>query len=156
MDLNKIYLGDTLETLRTFPDNTFHVVVTSPPYNKSGASGGLVKEVKYQNTSDTRDESAYQKEQIDVLNEIFRVTRPDGQLFYNHKPRLVNGVTIHPLEWVLKSKFKLRQELVWNRGIAAQLRGWQFWQTDERIYWLQKSVVKGFELKSRHSLLRSI
>lgn len=158
MELNKIYLGDTLETLRKFPDNTFHIVVTSPPYNKGGAKGGLVKEVKYRNSSDTRDENAYQATQIDVLNELYRVMVPGGHLFYNHKPRLVKGATIHPLEWIFSSKFlgNLKQEIVWDRGIAAQLRGWQFWQIDERIYWLQKGITTGFELESRHALLKSI
>ena len=32
MDLNKIYQGDSLEVLRTFPDEIVDCVVTSPPY----------------------------------------------------------------------------------------------------------------------------
>lgn len=144
--------------LRTFPDNIFNIVVTSPPYNKCGQSGGLVGEVKYHNATDTRTETHYQAEQIDVLNELYRVMVPGGHLFYNHKPRLVKGATIHPLEWIFATKFlgKLKQEIVWDRGIAAQLRGWQFWQVDERIYWLQKGIETGFELSSRHALMSSV
>lgn len=32
MELNKIYLGDCLEVLKTFPDNSIDCCVTSPPY----------------------------------------------------------------------------------------------------------------------------
>jgi DNA modification methylase len=32
MDLNKIYLGDNIEILKTFPDSSIDCCVTSPPY----------------------------------------------------------------------------------------------------------------------------
>ena len=32
MELNKIYQGDALEVLKTFPDNSIDCCVTSPPY----------------------------------------------------------------------------------------------------------------------------
>lgn len=43
--------------------------------------------------------------------------------------------------------------------IAANIRGWRFWQIDERIYWLYKPVGNkkiGVELESNHALLTSI
>jgi len=32
MDVNKIYLGNNLDTLKTFPDNSINCCITSPPY----------------------------------------------------------------------------------------------------------------------------
>ena len=32
MELNKVYLGDALETIKAFPDECLDCVVTSPPY----------------------------------------------------------------------------------------------------------------------------
>ena len=32
MQLNKIYQGDSLEVLKTFPDESIDMCVTSPPY----------------------------------------------------------------------------------------------------------------------------
>ena len=32
MEKNKVYLGDSLETIKTFPDKSIDCVVTSPPY----------------------------------------------------------------------------------------------------------------------------
>lgn len=156
MERNKIYHGDTLATLKTFPDNVFDITVTSPPYNKNKAKGKLVKEVLYANAGDAKDESVYQQEQIDILNELYRVTKPNGHIFYNHKVRWMEGRMIHPMEWLMKSKWDMRQEIVWDRGIAGNLRGWRFWQVEERIYWMQKGLTRGDELESRHAKMTSI
>ena len=156
METNKIYMGDTLQVLKGFPDDFFDITVTSPPYNKNKAAGGLVKEVKYQNSSDGAPEHQYQEEQIDVLNELHRVTKPHGHIFYNHKLRWLDGVMLHPMTWLANTKWDMRQELIWDRGIAGNLRGWRFWQVEERIYWMQKGVSKGDELESRHAKMTSV
>lgn len=158
MENNKIYIGDSLETLRGFPDNFFDITVTSPPYNKQGMSGALVAEVKYKGSSDTRNENGYRAEQIDVLNELYRVTKPGGHVFYNHKLRWLNGEMAHPLEWILATIWirNIRQEIIWDRGIAANIRGWRFWQVEERIFWMQKGIAVGEELQSKHAKMSSI
>jgi site-specific DNA-methyltransferase (adenine-specific) len=158
MENNKIYVGDTLRTLKEFPDNFFDITVTSPPYNKMKAAGGLVKEVKYKNSTDNYDETDYQVEQVAVLNELYRVTKQGGHVFYNHKLRWVDGGMIHPMEWIMDSDWykDIRQEIIWDRGIAGNLRGWRFWQIEERIYWMQKGLVKGEELLSKHAKMTSI
>ena len=104
-------------------------------------------------------EEVYQEEQIKVLDEIFRVTKPGGSFFYNHKTRWARGRMFHPIEWLKKTKWAIRQEIIWDRMIAANIRGWRFWQIDERIYWLYKPIDDnkiGKELKSKHALLTSI
>lgn len=157
---NKIICGDALETLKKFDDGFFDVGVTSPPYNKRERhKGWLVKNVKYDAASDNIPEELYQEYQIKVLNEIYRVTKPGGSFFYNHKLRWDRGVMFHPMEWLLKTNWTIRQEIIWDRMIAANIRGWRFWQIDERIYWLYKPVSNkkiGKELNSRHALLTSI
>lgn len=156
MENNKVYVGDTLQTLKKFPDNFFDITVTSPPYNKNKAKGKLVAEVKYKDATDSKSEPLYQLEQMDVLNEIFRVTKPHGHIFYNHKLRWVDGMMIHPMQWLSLTKWNMRQEIVWDRGIAANIRGWRFWQVEERIYWMQKGIVRGDELESRHAKMSSV
>jgi len=159
--LNKILKGDVLGVLKKLPSNFVNVSVTSPPYNKQeNKKGWLVKNVKYDTASDKKTELEYQNEQIAVLNEIFRITKNGGHFFYNHKTRWERGIMIHPLEWLLKTDWVIRQEIIWDRGIAANIRGWRFWQIDERIYWLYKPAEKdnkiGKELLSKHALLTSI
>ncbi len=38
--LNKVIEGDVLEVLRTLPDESVDLGITSPPYNKKGKGGG--------------------------------------------------------------------------------------------------------------------
>lgn len=156
MEVNKTYIGDTLKTLKEFPSDYFDITVTSPPYNKNKVAGKLVGEVKYKDATDNKNEVQYQQEQIDVLNEVFRITKPYGHIFYNHKVRWMNGCMIHPMEWLTKTQWHIRQEIIWDRGIAANIRGWRFWQVEERVYWMQKGLLIGDELKSRHAKMSSV
>jgi modification methylase len=158
--LNKIIQGDTLRVLKTLPEEIVDVGVTSPPYNKGeNKKGWLVKNVKYSGITDKLPEDSYQKNQILVLNELFRITKPGGSFFYNHKLRWERGRMYHPMDWVRKIKWTIRQEIIWDRMIAANIRGWRFWQIEERIYWLYKpkgNKLIGEELQSKHALLTSI
>ncbi len=158
--INKIIPGDALGVLKKIDDNFVDLGITSPPYNKGGKhKGWLVNNVTYNIASDNIPEGVYQEQQIKVLDEIFRVTKPGGSFFYNHKTRWTRGIMLHPIAWIQKTKWTMRQEIIWDRIIAANIRGWRFWQIDERIYWLYKPIDNnkiGEELKSRHALLTSI
>lgn len=157
---DKIIYGDALEILKKIDGDFVDLGITSPPYNKGEKNKGwLVKNVKYNIASDNILEEVYQEQQIQVLNEIFRVTKQGGSFFYNHKTRWVRGKMLHPMEWLQKTKWTIKQEIIWDRMIAANIRGWRFWQIDERIYWLYKPIDGnkiGEELKSKHALLTSI
>lgn len=158
--LNKIIQGDALKILKTLPDEIVDIGVTSPPYNKGeNKKGWLVPNVKYSDATDKLPEEDYQKSQIEVLNEIYRITKPGGSFFYNHKIRWEQGLMLHPMDWLRKTKWVIRQEIIWDRMIAANIRGWRFWQVEERIYWLYKPKDRnliGEELKAKHALLTSI
>ena len=157
---DKIIQGDALYVLKKIDDDFVDLGITSPPYNKGEKNKGwLVKNVKYNIASDNVSEEVYQEQQVQVLDEIFRVTKPGGSFFYNHKTRWVRGKMLHPMEWLQKTKWIIKQEIIWDRMIAANIRGWRFWQIDERIYWLYKPIDGnkiGKELKSKHALLTSI
>jgi modification methylase len=137
--LDKIICGDCLTILKKLPDRSIDLVVTSPPYNKQGVGGELVKKVGYGCCDDNLKEEEYQKWQVDILNELYRVS---DVCFYNHKIRYQNKYAIHPMEWILKTKWKLHQEIIWYRKITGNIRGWRCWSVDERIYWLVKSPPK--------------
>ncbi|MBD5164701.1 site-specific DNA-methyltransferase [Helicobacter sp.] len=153
--------GEVLCELKKLESDSIDMGITSPPYNKQeNKKGWLVKNVKYDTISDKKDEATYQEEQIAVLNELYRIIKPGGSFFYNHKIRWECGVMLHPIFWIAKSKWHMRQEIIWDRGIAANIRGWRFWQVEERIFWLHKPRDKkdfiGQELESKHALLSSI
>lgn len=159
--MHEYLIGDVLEKLKNIDNDSIDLSITSPPYNKlEKHNGGLVSSIVYEKHVDNMDEENYQKWQIEVLNEIYRVLKPGGSFFYNHKIRYLNGGGLHPFEWISKSKFIFKQEIIWDRTIAGNIRGWRFWQTDERIYWLYKPLKKGknigLELHSKDAKMTSI
>ena len=159
-DFNRLILGDTLTELRKLPADIVDVGVTSPPYNKQEKhKGWLVKNVVYDAYKDAVPEAEYQQNQVDALNEIYRITAPGGSFFYNHKIRWERGEMFHPMDWLRRTNWTVKQEIIWDRVLAANIRGWRFWQVDERIYWLYKPVgshLIGKELKSVDAKLTSI
>ncbi len=158
--LDKVICGDALEILKKLPSNSIDLGITSPPYNKrENKKGWLVDKVIYKGATDNLPEEEYQQIQIEVLNELYRIIKPGGSFFYNHKLRWEKGIMLHPMDWLRKTKWLIRQEIIWDRMIAGNIRGWRFWQVEERIYWLYKpegNNLIGKELKSKHALLTSI
>jgi len=157
---NQLIQGDAFSILSGFPDETFDLGITSPPYNKQEKNNGrLVSKVIYADFKDKLPEEDYQSKQVEVLDEIYRVTKDGGSFFYNHKTRWVNGEMFHPMDWLRKTKWVIRQEIIWDRTIAGNIRGWRFWQVEERIYWLYKPIndnKKGAELESKDAKMTSI
>src|SRR3990167_3116544 len=118
METNKIYQGDVLEVLKTFPDESINCIITSPPYNKHstdrkcGDTDSWKKaNIDYGEFKDDMPEAEYQEWQKKVLRECLRVLKKDGSIFYNHKPRIVNHRIIFPHEWL--SQFIVRQMIIW-------------------------------------------
>ena len=158
--LDHLLCGDSLCVLRTFPDDVVDLGVTSPPYNKQETpKGWRVNTVIYDGITDAIPEPEYQANQIAVLNEVYRVIKPGGSLFYNHKIRWDRGTMYHPMDWLRQTDWTVKQEIIWNRVLAANLRGWRYWQVDERVYWLYKPIgnaLIGKELQSKYAKLSSV
>jgi len=90
MKLNHTYQGDSLEVLKTFPDEAVNCVVTSPPYwglRDYGVDGQLGLE---------KTPEEYVEKMVTLFREIRRVLRKDGTLWlnlgdsYNSSPAGVN------------------------------------------------------------------
>ena len=109
--------GDCLEVLKTIPDNSIDLIITSPPYNlshKKRNCGGCL--IKYNSYSDDLNYDDYIKWQVDVLNECFRVLKDTGLLYYNHKERHIKGYYFNPLHIIEKTKFNVLQTIIWDRS----------------------------------------
>ena len=155
LELNKIYLLDCIEGIRQLDDKSIDCVVTSPPYNKHNQTGENTN-MKYDKYSDDISEEEYQAGQIELFNELHRVLKDDGHIFYNHKNRYELGNLISPLYWLSKTDYNIREEIIWNRQLTANTRGWRFWTVDERIYWLQKKSLKQQEIKNTVASMTNI
>jgi len=149
LEINKIYKMDCLEGLKMLDDNSIDLIITSPPYNKAGFNGVHKRSQKNDIWNKTIDyggdvdvdnipEEKYQKWQIEILNECFRVLKTDGSMFYNHKLRVKKNKASFPLEWINKSNFIFRQLIVWDRGGSPNLDKCRYIPTTEYIFWLIK------------------
>lgn len=85
-----IFCSDCLQKLKEIDSDSIDCIITSPPYNKKGLSGGRKEvdnniwkkfNIDYSAYNEDMDESEYQTWQIDVLNECFRVMKPTGSIF---------------------------------------------------------------------------
>lgn len=77
LELNKIYQGDCLEVLKTFPDESINCCMTSPPYwalRDYGVDGQLGLEPTFQQ---------YINKLCDIFDEVKRVLRKDGTCWVN-------------------------------------------------------------------------
>ena len=77
MEKNKVYLGDSLEIIKTFPDKSIDCVVTSPPYyglRDYGVDGQIGLE-------ETPEE--YIGKLVSLFREIRRCLRDEGTCWVN-------------------------------------------------------------------------
>ena len=103
--IDRIYLGDCLEVMKTFPDDSVDLVVTSPPYNNwrnrrtqaNRSSYWKRTNILYENHNDKESDDKYEQGQIDVLNEMLRILKPTGTICYNHKDRIFNFEVTTPI-----------------------------------------------------------
>lgn len=78
IQLNKIYQGDSLEVLKTFPDESVDCVITSPPYwnlRDYSEEKQLGREATF---------GEYLDKLLKITAELKRVLKPTGTLWWNH------------------------------------------------------------------------
>lgn len=90
MKTNEIICGNCIEVLKTFPEESIDLIVTSPPYNI-----GIRYDTKF-NTSkdgwaDYLDWDDYYKWCKEWLIELYRVLKSDGRMCINHYFSLGGG-----------------------------------------------------------------
>lgn len=166
LEINKIHLIDALEGIKKLQDNSINCVITSPPYNKLGLQNGKKMGsndwdgyITYNNFDDNLPEKEYQNWQINILNEIHRVLKSDGSLFYNHKNRRYNKTEYSPFEWISRCNLNLYQTIVWDRKADVNNNKYFFQPVYELIYWMTKNNKKSpkfykKDLKEQKSIWR--
>jgi site-specific DNA-methyltransferase (adenine-specific) len=120
--LDKVILGDARDVLRKLPDNSVHLMVTSPPYN-------VGKEY---------DEDLTLGEYLDfigeVMREVYRVLVWGGRACFNvanlgRKPYIpLHAYLIQLFEGI---GFLLRGEVIWDKGdaVSGASTTWGSWQS---------------------------
>lgn len=150
------HLGDSLEIMKTMPDESFDLVITSPPYNLLNSTGGGFSGIKdhtwknpalkngYDGHDDCMPRDEYVAWQKDILRECWRLIKPTGAIYYNHKPRVQAGVYEMPLE--LNPGIILRQIIIWRRSGGINYSPTFYMPTHE---WVMIFAKPDFRLKSK-------
>jgi len=143
--LDKITVGDCRVLLREIESDSIDLIVFSPNYNKGNLSppgnttwtGKKDMKIEYENSSDNQDEMVYRTSQIGILNQCVRVVKPGGCVWYNHKPRRIDGVISLPSEWL--REFNIWQVIYWDRGNTPQVNNFCFFPTVEWFVQITKT-----------------
>ena len=99
--------------MRRLPDECIDLVVTSPPYNLRG--GGRCRGWPgYDGYGDDLPHDEYVAWQQECLREMHRVIKPTGAIFYNHAPRIHQGVQWRHED--ILEPFDVRQTVIWHRA----------------------------------------
>lgn len=141
----KFLWGDCMQVMSEFESDSVDTIITSPPYNKKGLSGkrnvgnNIWKKfnIDYDSYNDCMKEEDYREWQISFINECFRVLKPKGSLFYNHKIRRANNKAHFPT-WVFDTKLDLYQMIIWDRLNFCDVRKDYLYPNTELVFWLTK------------------
>ena len=142
-ELNKIYQGDCLEIMKTWPDKCVDITITSPPYNtlfgirNSGLhkNNAWVKKAQKgysldaDHNTEGMDEDKYQKFINSVVSECLRISK--GLVWINHKIRYRKKQGIHPLRFL---NFPIYCEIIWARDGSLAMNNKRFALSHEYIY----------------------
>lgn len=132
MEKNKIYQGDSLESLKKLPDNSIDLVITSPPYSS----------MKSYVDFDGIPADEYVDWFIPYCIEVSRVIKPTGSFILNINDKVENGFR-HPYVFDLISRLhketdlKMFERLFWNKKKSLPNRS-RFGDRIEYMFWFVK------------------
>lgn len=132
-----LYTGDVGEFLRSVPDGTVKLIITSPPYNLG----------KVYETRTSIDE--YLDSQTPIIAELYRVLADDGSICWQVGNYVQEG-EVFPLDIFYYGIFKrsnlyLRNRIVWHFGHGLHTSK-RFSGRYETLLWFTKSDTYTFNL----------
>ena len=150
--INKFICGNTVDVMKSIPNSSVDLVVTSPPYNLKNSTGNGMKDGRggkwsraallngYSHYNDNMPHDEYVTWQRDCLTEMLRIIPDDGAIFYNHKWRVQAGLLQDRHDIV--SGFPVRQIIIWKRKGGINFNPGYFLPTYEVIYLIAKPKFK--------------
>ena len=104
METNKIYNGDALQVLKTFPDNSIDAVITDPPYGLSF----MGKKWDYDVPS------------TEIWHECLRVLKPGGYLLAFAGTRTQHRMAVR----IEDAGFEIRDMIAWRCSAPCPTAAW--------------------------------
>ena len=150
--IGKIHHQDSLDFLRSLPESSISLFVTSPPYNLKNSTGNGMKNGShgkwanaallegYATYSDDLPYNEYVGWQRNNLDAMMKALRQDGAIYYNHKWRVQDGLLQDRAEIVCS--LPVRQIIIWKRKGGINFNPGYFLPTYEVIYIIAKPDYK--------------
>jgi DNA modification methylase len=137
MDINKVYLGDSAEVLKTFPSDCIDLTVTSPPY------GSL------------RDYKNFSFNFQTIALELYRVTKPGGVVVWVVGDQVIDGSeTGTPFVQALFFKndcgFNIHDTMIYSKNGPAHPEKTRYQQVFEFMFVFSKGLPKTVNLITDH------
>ncbi len=127
-EVNNIICGDSLEVLKTMPENCVDIVLTSPPYNFG---------IRYNSTDDASMWQEYFSKLFAIFKECVRVLKSGGRLIINVQPMFSDYIPTHHFI----SKFLVDEGMIWKGEILWEKNNynckyctWGSWQSPASPY----------------------
>jgi DNA modification methylase len=126
--VNKIHCFDSLEFLKSMPDNCVDLIFTSPPYNFG---------IAYNSTDDTGKWNDYFQKLFAIFIECIRVLKDGGRIIVNIQPMFSDYIPSHHMI----SNFFFQQGLIWKGEILWEKNNynckyctWGSWKSPSSPY----------------------
>lgn len=148
--LNTIVTGDATKLIQAVPDESVDVIITSPPYNLgsryAGASDKAIqgkwgRVIQYDDYQDNMPEAEYRDWQRFMLCQFWRVIKPTGAIFYNHRPRIQDGQVWDRFD-LIPAGINKRQVIIWKRPKGHNFNEGYFVPSYEWLFLLAKPGYK--------------
>jgi site-specific DNA-methyltransferase (adenine-specific) len=130
LELNKLYVGDSVELLRKLDDNCIDLTITSPPYDS------------------LRKYNGFKFDSLSMAKELYRVTKPGGVVVWNVNDATVNGSETltsfkQAIQFVDEAKFKLHDTMIYQKNCLPKNHN-RYEQDFEYMFIFSKGKPKTF------------
>ncbi len=106
-------LGDCVAGMKSLPDESIDLVVTSPPYNLG---------IAYESYNDSVSSNDYAEWSIEWASEVKRLLKPDGALFLNVGAAPAKPWIPYELALAFRDLFHLQNTIHWIKSITVEPR----------------------------------
>ncbi|OIP26827.1 MAG: hypothetical protein CO103_08765 [Chloroflexi bacterium CG_4_9_14_3_um_filter_45_9] len=120
---DRIICGDCLEVMKAIPDNSIHLVVTSPPYNLG---------ISYENHNDNLVYGDYLSWMKEVWVEVKRILVKGGRFALNIAPTSIKD--FRPIHHDFSNQLRdigliMRTEIIWYKQTMRRRTAWGSWKS---------------------------